>query len=327
MTESTLPTGSLLAAIITEARRRGRRRKVALAAGGRARSPPRRRHLGRAGAERRWRGSGVPRPAGLSRRPGAGACRTPGSRDLDLRRRLSASISQQGQRGLFGRRARSGTIGRGNVEPLPRLARTAASRATTLRRVLAFQQSWPRAARDSPSRPTGRLDKSRFTRQPGIADVPRPPRHLDRAQAAWWVRAAYPGDGERIGLDPRTHEPVADRVYSDGKINLGGAGARTQDLTSPRASTPSSCRTRSIRSARGRPRRSLRPAPIRSLCGRGERSGKGRSGWANASPVIVCEQVYIGSTFDPAHRHPAECGTVRLHTTTGTVAIMEFSFR
>jgi hypothetical protein len=30
---------------------------------------------------------------------------------------------------------------------------------------------------------------------------------------------AYPGDGERIGLDPRTHEPVADRVYSNGKIN------------------------------------------------------------------------------------------------------------
>jgi hypothetical protein len=62
------------------------------------------------------------------------------------------------------------------------------------------------------------LDTSRYTRQPGIGTF--------HGRPVIWIAprepggfAAPPGFGERIGLDPRTHEPVADRMYNDGKIS------------------------------------------------------------------------------------------------------------
>ena len=67
-----------------------------------------------------------------------------------------------------------------------------------------FQSYWP-------------LDTSRYTRQPGIATFHgRPVIWIAPRQPGGY--AAPPGVGERIGLDPRTHEPVADRMYYDGKI-------------------------------------------------------------------------------------------------------------
>ena len=64
-----------------------------------------------------------------------------------------------------------------------------------------FQRYWP-------------LDTSRYTRQPGIGTF--------HGRSVIWIAprlpggfAASPGVGERIGLDPRTHEPVADRTYDD----------------------------------------------------------------------------------------------------------------
>jgi hypothetical protein len=68
----------------------------------------------------------------------------------------------------------------------------------------AFRKYWP-------------VDKSRFTRQPGIGTFHgRPVIWIAVRQRGGF--AAPPGFGERIGLDPRTHEPVADRVYGNGKI-------------------------------------------------------------------------------------------------------------
>lgn len=68
----------------------------------------------------------------------------------------------------------------------------------------AFKKYWP-------------LDRSRFTRQPGIGTF--------HGHPVIWIAPRQPGGfaapagfGERIGLDPRTHEAVADRMYDNGKI-------------------------------------------------------------------------------------------------------------
>jgi hypothetical protein len=62
------------------------------------------------------------------------------------------------------------------------------------------------------------LDPSRYTRQPGIGTFHgRPVIWIAPRQRGGF--AAPPGFGERIGLDPRTHEPVADRMYFNGKIS------------------------------------------------------------------------------------------------------------
>jgi hypothetical protein len=69
-----------------------------------------------------------------------------------------------------------------------------------------FQSYWP-------------LDKSRYTREPGVGTF--------RGRPVIWIApkqpggfAAAPGEGDRIGLDPRTHRPVAERRYNDGKTSL-----------------------------------------------------------------------------------------------------------
>ena len=68
----------------------------------------------------------------------------------------------------------------------------------------AFKSYWP-------------VDMSRYTRQPGLGTF--------HGRPVIWIAPRQPGGfpappnfGERIGLDPRTHEPVADRVYNNGKI-------------------------------------------------------------------------------------------------------------
>ncbi len=68
----------------------------------------------------------------------------------------------------------------------------------------AFKNYWP-------------VDMSRYTRQPGIGTF--------HGHPVMWIAPRQPGGfaappafGERIGLDPRTHEPVADRLYNNGKI-------------------------------------------------------------------------------------------------------------
>jgi hypothetical protein len=62
------------------------------------------------------------------------------------------------------------------------------------------------------------LDMSRYTRQPGIETFyGRPVIWIAPRQVGGF--AAPPNFGERIGLDPRTHEPVADRMYVNGKIS------------------------------------------------------------------------------------------------------------
>ena len=62
------------------------------------------------------------------------------------------------------------------------------------------------------------VNTSRYTRQPGIGTFHgRPVIWIAPRQAGGF--AAPPGYGERIGLDPRTHEPVADRMYENGKIS------------------------------------------------------------------------------------------------------------
>jgi hypothetical protein len=68
-----------------------------------------------------------------------------------------------------------------------------------------FEKYWP-------------LDLSRFTRQPGIGTF--------HGRSVIWIAPRQPGGvpaptnfGERIGLDPRTHQPVADRMYFNGKIS------------------------------------------------------------------------------------------------------------
>ena len=67
-----------------------------------------------------------------------------------------------------------------------------------------FENFWP-------------LDTSRYTRQPGIGTFHgRPVIWIAPRQAGGFP--APPNFGERIGLDPRTHEPVADRMYENGKI-------------------------------------------------------------------------------------------------------------
>lgn len=69
----------------------------------------------------------------------------------------------------------------------------------------AFKSYWP-------------LDTSRYTRQRGIGTFHgRPVVWIAPREAGGF--AAPPNVGEWIGLDPRTHEPVADRMYLNGKIS------------------------------------------------------------------------------------------------------------
>jgi hypothetical protein len=111
--------------------------------------------------------------------------------------------------------------------------------------------------------------------------------------------AAPPGFGERIGLDPRTHEPVADRMYYEGKISSEALVLeRKPDIAAGKFSFVVPNPTRGV-SARSRPpscpARGSIPHALRARRALGQRPlwlGERFDG-------IRLQAVTIGSTFDP----------------------------
>jgi hypothetical protein len=212
MTESTLPSPrSRLAALIAQARRRGRRRNLALASfallallvGGGI----------WAGLELTGGGGG---PAAVHTPPGFHVVQSQGpvARRVLETWTFSQPVSVDLATGT-GRPVRTTSAiwydGRGNVNRVVTRAdgRLQTDHAGVCPRGcsmgFSFQSYWP-------------LDTSRYTRQPGIGTFHgRPVIWIAPRQPGGY--AAAPGVGERIGLDPRTHEPVADRMYYDGKIS------------------------------------------------------------------------------------------------------------
>lgn len=178
-----------------------------------------------------------------------------------------------------------------------------------------FQSYWP-------------LDTSRYTRQPGIGAF--------RGRPVIWIAprlpggfAAPPGVGERIALDPRTHEPVADRMYADeGKISSETLVLeRKPDIAAgeyafvvpnrTRVAVPFGKEPTSELSARG-----SNPYALRARGALGERPL-----WLGArfdgSPL---EAVTIGSTFEPP-TGVSPNAVKRVLYDYGNVAIMQFNAR
>jgi hypothetical protein len=175
-----------------------------------------------------------------------------------------------------------------------------------------FQSYWP-------------LDTSRYTRQPGIGTF--------HGRSVIWIAprlpggfAAPPGVGERIGLDPRTHEPVADRMYNEDKISSEALVLeRKPDIATGKYSfvVPNPTRGRLGKeptaelSARGsdpyalRARRALGQRPLWL----GERFDGNR-----------LQAVTIGSTFDPPTGISPKATRYVLYDY-GNVAIAEFNAR
>jgi hypothetical protein len=174
-----------------------------------------------------------------------------------------------------------------------------------------FQSYWP-------------LDTSRYTRQPGIGTF--------HGRPVIWIAprepggfAAPPGVGERIGLDPRTHEPVADRMYFDGKISSEALvlerkpdiAAREYAFVVPTPTTrvPSVTNPTPELSAKGsnpyglRARRALGQRPLWL----GERFRGSR-----------LEAVTIGSTFAPPTGNSPKAAPYVFYDY-GNVAIVEFN--
>ncbi|MGZ4307740.1 MAG: hypothetical protein ACXVRV_15885 [Gaiellaceae bacterium] len=176
----------------------------------------------------------------------------------------------------------------------------------------AFKNYWP-------------LDLSRYTRQPGIGTFHgRPVIWIAPRQAGGF--AAPPGFGERIGLDPRTHAPVADRTYDDGKIGYEilvlerkpdiAAGKYSFVVPNPTKRRPPTNPTPEL-SARGsnpyalRARRALGQRPLWL----GERFDGNR-----------LQAVTIGSTFEPPTGDSTRAVRQVLYDY-GNVAIIEFNAR
>ncbi len=216
MTESTLgPSRFRLAAIIAEARRRGRRRKVALASCG---------LLALLVGGAIW--------AGLALSSGGGGAAVvhapPGFHVVQAKGPVAHQIVET----WISPPAVSVDLSTGNARPL-RTTREIwyDSRGNASRFVdradgrvqsdhaqtcphspalslcfpgFSFQSYWP-------------LDKTRYTRRPRVGSF--------RSHPVIWIAPKQPGgfpayarEGERIGLDPRTHEPVVDRTYANGKV-------------------------------------------------------------------------------------------------------------
>jgi hypothetical protein len=131
-----------------------------------------------------------------------------------------------------------------------------------------FESYWP-------------LDTSRYTRQPGIGTF--------HGRPVIWIAprepggfAAPPGVGDRIGLDPRTHEPVADRMYYEGKISSEALVLeRKPDIAAGKYSFVVPNPTRG-RLGKSRPPSCPRGGAIPTLSGRAARSDRGRFGLASA---------------------------------------------
>jgi hypothetical protein len=209
MTESTLQSPrSRLAALIAEARRRGRRRNLAVASIGLLALL-----LGIwAALELTGGGGGA---AAFHAPPGFHVVQSQGP---VARRVLETWTSSQPESvdlatGI-GRPLRTTSAiwydGRGNANRVVTRADgrvqidSAAVCPAGCRMGFSFKTYWP-------------LKTSRFTRQPGLGTF--------HGRQVIWIAPRQRGGfaepanfGERIGLGPRTHEPVADRMYYDGKI-------------------------------------------------------------------------------------------------------------
>ena len=324
MTESTLPARrSRLAALIDEARRRGRRRNLALVAIGLLALL-----VGGgiwAGLELSGGGGGT---AAVHAPPGFHVVRSEGPvarRVLETwnptqSQPVSLDLATGTERPV---RTTSETWydGRGHVTRIVTRAdgRVQNDVAYACPREcfpgFSFQSYWP-------------LDRSRFTRQPGIGTF--------HGRSVIWIAprlpggfAAPPGVGERIGLDPRTHEPVADRIYdNEGKITSETLVLeRKPDIAAgeyafvvpneTRAAVPFGKEPTPELSARG-----SNPYALRARRALGER------------PLWLGEQfdgsrletVTIGSTFDPPTGVSPKPERYVLYDY-GNVAVMQFNAR
>jgi hypothetical protein len=136
--------------------------------------------------------------------------------------------------------------------------------------------------------------------------------------------AAPPGFGERIGLDPRTHEPVADRMYYEGKISSEAlvlerkpdiaAGKYSFVVPDPRPRVEDPTPELSARGSNPyalRARRALGRRPL--WLGQGFDGNRLRA-------------VTIGSTFTPPTRISTKAVTYVFYDY-GNVAISEFNAR
>jgi hypothetical protein len=323
MTESTLPEPrSRLVALIAEARRRGRRRNLALASIGLLALL-----VGGgiwAGLELTGGGGGA---AAVHAPPGYHIVRSQGPIARRLLETWNPSQSQPVSVDLATgteRPVRTTTAiwydarGGGNRVVTRADGRVQHDDAAVCPREcpvgFSFQSYWP-------------LDASRYTRQPGIGTF--------HGRSVIWIAprlpggfAAPPGVGERIGLDPRTHEPVADRVYdNEGKISSDtlvlerkpdiAAGKYSFVVPNPTRRRPSFKEPTPELSARGsnpyalRARRALRERPLWL----GEQFDSSR-----------LEAVTIGSTFDPPTGVSPKAARYVLYDY-GNVAIREFNAR
>ena len=321
MTESTLPAPrSRLAALIDEARRRGRRRNLALAS---------------IGLLALLVGGGI--WAGLELSGGGGGAAAvhapPGfhvvqSQGPVARRVLETWTPSQPQ-------PISVDLATGTERPVrttsaiwydghghvTRVVTRADGRVQTdyaavcpqgCRMGFSFRSYWP-------------LDTSRYTREAGIGRF--------HGRPVVWIAPRQPGGfpappafGERIGLDPRTHEPVADRMYYDGKISTETLVLeRKPDLAAGKYAfvVPNSTRRPLV----------TNPTP--------ELSAKGSNPYAlqarralGERPLWLGEQfdgsrleaVTIGSTFEPPTGVSPKAARYVLYDY-GNVAIMEFKAR
>jgi hypothetical protein len=319
MTESTLPSPrSRLAALIADARRRGRRRNFALAS------------LGLlallvgggiwAGLELSGGGGGA---AAVHAPPGFHVVQSQGpvARRVLETWTFSQPVSVDLATGT-GRPVRTTRAiwydGRGDVARVVTRADgrvqidSAAVCPEGCHMGFSFKSYWP-------------LDPSRYTRQPGIGTFHgRPVIWIAPRQPGGF--AAPPGFGERIGLDPRTHEPVADRMYYEGKISSEALVLeRKPDIAAGKYSfvVPNPTRGRLGKeptaelSARGsdphalRARRALGQRPLWL----GERFDGNR-----------LQAVTIGSTFDPPTGISPKAARYVFYDY-GNVAISEFNAR
>jgi hypothetical protein len=167
------------------------------------------------------------------------------------------------------------------------------------------------------------VNTSRYTRQPGLGTFHgHPVIWIAPRQAAGF--AAPPGYGERIGLDPRTHEPVADRTYENGKISSEALVLeRKPDIAAGKYSfvVPNPTKRRvdptPELSARGN-----NPYPLRARRALGQRPlwlGERFDG-------NRLEAVTIGSTFEPPTGISPKAARYVVYDY-GNVAISEFNAR
>jgi len=324
MTESTFPSPrSRLAALIDEARRRGRRRNLALVAIGLLALL-----VGGgiwAGLELSGGGRGA---AAVHAPPGYHVVRSQGP---VARRVLETWVPAQSQ-------PVSVDLATGTERPVRTTSETWYDGRGHVNRVVtradgrvqhddayacprecfpgfSFQSYWP-------------LDTSRYTRQPGIGTF--------HGRSVIWIAprlsggfAAPPGVGERIGLDPRTHEPVADRMYdNEGKISSEALVLeRKPDIAAGRYAFVVPNRTRAAVPFGKGPTPELyvkgsNPYALRARSALGERPlwlGEQFDG----SPL---EAVTIGSTVDPPTGVSPKAAPYVLYDYSN-VAIMEFNAR